>query len=168
MLERVLKSCFEIRRRKAQTKPILLKLSPDASDEDILETTSSAIDLGVDGFVATNTTIKRPVPLTTQSRKAFAHDGGLSGRPLHDRAIEVIDLVYQESEGKVPIVGVGGIESKETAWNAIRSGASLLQMYSALVFKGPSVVSEIVRGLKSRTKESGFSNISEVVGHKHI
>ena len=168
MLERVLKSCFEIRRRKAQTKPILLKLSPDASDEDILESTSSAIDLGVDGFVATNTTIKRPVPLTTQSRKAFAHDGGLSGRPLHDRAIEVIDLVYQESEGKVPIVGVGGIESKDTAWNAIRSGASLLQMYSALVFKGPSVVSEIVRGLKSRTKESGFTNISEVVGHKHI
>ncbi len=92
----------------------------------------------------------------------------MSGRPLHDRAIEVIDLVYQESQGKVPIVGVGGIESKDTAWNAIYSGASLLQMYSALVFKGPSVVSEIVKGLKSKTKELGFSNISEVVGHKHI
>ncbi|SVA04918.1 uncharacterized protein METZ01_LOCUS57772 [marine metagenome] len=168
LLEGVLESCGEIRRRKAEPKPILLKLSPDASDDEILESTSSAIGLGIDGFVATNTTIKRPVPLTTQSRKAFAHDGGLSGRPLHDRAIEVIDLVYQESQGKVPIVGVGGIESKDTAWNAIYSGASLLQMYSALVFKGPSVVSEIVKGLKSKTKELGFSNISEVVGHKHI
>ena len=72
----------------------------------------------------------------------------------HDKVIEVIDLIYQETDGNLPIDGVGGIESKETAWNAITSGASLIQLYSALVFNGPSVASSIVKGLKKHTKEN--------------
>ncbi len=168
LLEGVLRSCIDIRGRKHESKPILLKLSPDSSDEDTLETTRIAMGLGIDGFVATNTTVSRPVPLTTQSRKALAHDGGLSGRPLHDRAIELIELVYQESSGEVPIIGVGGIESTDTAWNAITSGASLLQLYSSMVFNGPSIVSNIVKGLVRKTNESGFSGIGEAVGYKHI
>jgi len=145
LLGGILRSCIDTRERKHESKPILLKLSPDSSDEETLETTRVAMGLGIDGFVATNTTLRRPVPLSTQSRKALAHDGGLSGRPLHDRTIELIDLVFQETGGEVPIIGVGGIESKDTAWNAITSGASLLQLYSSLVFNGPSIVSNIVK-----------------------
>ncbi|HJL54465.1 MAG TPA: quinone-dependent dihydroorotate dehydrogenase [Candidatus Thalassarchaeaceae archaeon] len=168
LLEGVLRSCIGIGRRKQASKPILLKLSPDSPNEEALDTARVAMGLGIDGFVATNTTVSRPIPLSTQSRKALAHDGGLSGRPLHGRTIEIIEMLFQETEGKVPIIGVGGIESCETAWNAITSGASLLQLYSSLVFNGPSIVSNIVRGLAKKTKESGFSGISEAVGYKHI
>jgi dihydroorotate dehydrogenase len=164
----ILKSCNSIRSMKSHSKPILLKLSPDTNDDDIRDAVSFSQQMGIDGIVATNTTIKRPIPLTTQSRKAFSSDGGLSGRPLHSRALEVINMVYDETDGKLPIVGVGGIDSKDSAWEAIISGASLIQLYSALVFNGPTVVSSIVRGLKKRVHESGFASISEAVGYKHI
>tara|TARA_Y100001934_G_scaffold195966_1_gene231039 strand:- start:2838 stop:3071 length:234 start_codon:yes stop_codon:yes gene_type:complete len=77
-------------------------------------------------------------------------------------------MCFRETDGKIPIVGVGGIDSKESAWNSIISGASLIQLYSALVFKGPSVASSIVKGLRGRVRERGFSSISEAVGYKHI
>ena len=146
----------------------MVKVSPDSNDDQILDTVAEIKKHKLDGIVATNTTITRPVPLSNQSRKAFSNTGGLSGRPLHNRSIEVIDLIYQETDGNLPIVGVGGIESKETAWNAITSGASLIQLYSALVFNGPSVASSIVKGLKKNTKENNFSSISEAIVYKHI
>ena len=164
----ILDSCNRIREKKPHHKPFLLKLSPDALDEDIRETISFAERMDIDGIVATNTTIKRPIPLSTQSRKAFSSEGGLSGRPLHSRALEVINIAYEETDGRIPIVGVGGIDSKQSAWDAVISGASLLQLYSALVFNGPTIVSSIVKGLKRRVSESGFSSISEAVGYKHI
>ena len=167
-LSTILTSCNKVREMKGGHKPILLKLSPDNGDDEILETISLCLASGVDGIVATNTTIKRPAPLSTQSRKAFSSDGGLSGRPLNSRSLEVINMAYGETQGKIPIVGVGGIESKETAWEAIISGSSLIQLYSALVFNGPTVVSSIVRGIKRRVRESGFSSLSEAVGYKHI
>ena len=167
-LKSILYSCNSIRSMKGDSKPILLKLSPDSNDDDIRSTVSFSQKMGIDGIVATNTTIKRPIPLSTQSRKAFSRDGGLSGRPLNSRALEVINMVYDETDGKLPIVGVGGIDSKDSAWEAIISGASLIQLYSALVFNGPTVVSSIVKGLKKKVRESGFSSISEAVGYKHI
>ncbi|MAH98418.1 MAG: dihydroorotate dehydrogenase (quinone) [Euryarchaeota archaeon] len=167
-LESILSSCIGLQKKKNSMKPILLKLSPDSTDEILRETVNISIRSGIGGIVASNTTIKRPVPLSTQSRKAFANNGGLSGNPLHSRALEVISMSFEESQGRVPIIGVGGIDSKESAWDAIISGSSLIQLYSALVFKGPSVASSIIKGLKSRVKESGFSSISEAVGYKHI
>tara|TARA_Y100001978_G_scaffold199046_1_gene212603 strand:+ start:196 stop:1302 length:1107 start_codon:yes stop_codon:yes gene_type:complete len=167
-LSSILSSCNKVRQLKEEHKPVLVKLSPDNSDDEILDTVSLCARSSVDGIVATNTTIRRPAPLSTQSRKAFSSDGGLSGRPLKSRSLEVINLVYGETQGKIPIVGVGGIESKETAWEAIISGSSLIQLYSALVFNGPTVVSSIVRGIKRRVKESEFSSLSEAVGYKHI
>jgi dihydroorotate dehydrogenase len=167
-LRGILSACNEIRAGKNDQKPILLKLSPDSTDAELSSTVSIAVDMNVDGIVATNTTIKRPIPKGTQARKAFSNDGGLSGRPLNSRALEVINLVYEETQGSIPIVGVGGIDSKDSAWEAIISGASLLQMYSALVFNGPSIASSVVKGLKRRTRESGFSSIAEAVGYKHI
>ena len=76
-------------------------------------------------------------------------------------------MLYESSNGKVPIVGVGGIDSPDSAWNSLTSGASLLQLYSALVFRGPSVVSDIVRGLRARVRENGFSGVEEAVGYNN-
>ena len=167
-LIQILNACNEVRTKKDDSKPILLKLSPDSTDEQISNSIETSMANGIDGFVATNTTIKRPIPNGTSARKAFSNDGGLSGRPLQSRALEVINLAFEETQGDVPIVGVGGIDSSESAWEAVISGASLLQVYSALVFNGPSVVYKIVKGLKGRVKESGFAGISEAVGYKHI
>ena len=167
-LKSILTSCNKVRDSKNDVKPILLKLSPDSTNEEISEILDSSRKLRIDGFVATNTTIKRPIPKSTQSRKAFSNDGGLSGRPLHSRALEVISHAFEQTDGEIPIVGVGGIDSKDAAWQAITSGASLIQLYSALVFKGPSIAASIVKGLKKNVKESGFSSIAEAVGHKHI
>ena len=167
-LSSVLTSCNRIRERKGENKPFLLKLSPDSQDEDISTSITASMNLGIDGIVATNTTIKRPVPINTQSRKAFSNDGGLSGRPLQSRSLEVISKSYIETGGKIPIIGVGGIDSSESAWQAITSGATLLQLYSAMVFNGPSVVSSIVKGLKRKVREENFTSIKEAVGYKHI
>ena len=150
--------------RKGGGKPLLLKLSPDNSDDEIIASAQMAIRMGIDGFVATNTTLHRPVPRNATSRSVFAESGGLSGRPLQARSNEVIRLLYEEAGPTVPIVGVGGIDSVDTAWQAVASGASLLQLYSALVFYGPSVVSGIVKGLRRRVKDNGFLGIEEAVG----
>jgi len=163
-LSSILAECKMMSDRKGGGKPLLLKLSPDNSDEGIIASAQMGIRRGIDGFVATNTTLHRPVPRNATSRSVFAESGGLSGRPLQTRSKEVIRLLYEEVGSSVPIVGVGGIDSADTAWQAVTSGASLLQLYSALVFNGPSVVSSIVKGLKSRVKENGFLGIEEAVG----
>jgi dihydroorotate dehydrogenase len=144
-----------------------LKFSPDESDDDLISSAEIALSNGINGFVATNTTISRPVPNNSRSRSAFAESGGLSGRPINKRALEVVNLLYDSTDGSVPIVGVGGIDSADVAWEMVQSGASLLQLYSALIFKGPSVVSEIVKGLKKKVKTEGFANIEEAVGYNH-
>ena len=110
----------------------------------------------------------RDSPKNTKSRHAFAQNGGVSGRPLQSRSLDVVSMLYDSTDGKIPIVGVGGIDSADSAWNSVTSGASLLQLYSALVFKGPSVVSNIVRGLRSRVRENGFSSIDEAVGYNNV
>ncbi len=167
LLENVLSECTKIRDKYSSDKPILLKLSPDNDDELISEMADVSIKFGLDGIVATNTTISRPEPKNTQSRIAFSQSGGVSGRPLHKRSVEVISNIYEHTNGKITIVGVGGIDSSDSAWSSIQSGASLLQLYSGLVFNGPRVTSSIVRGLKSRVKEYGFSGLSEAVGYGH-
>ncbi len=166
-LSSVLKACNSVKEIRGGGKPMLLKLSPDASDDELRSSSEEALRNGIDGFVATNTTLKRPVPKNTKSRHAFAQNGGVSGRPLQERSLEVVSMLYESTSGKVPIVGVGGIDSPDSAWNSLTSGASLLQLYSALVFRGPSVVSDIIRGLRSRVREHGFSGVEEAVGYKN-
>ena len=166
-LREVLTSCIQVRNRKVNYKPILMKFSPDLNDDDLLDSAQVSVDCNVDGFVATNTTISRYIPKNSQSRSVFAQSGGLSGRPLRKRSLEVVSMLYDYTDSKVPIVGVGGIDSVDSAWDMITSGASLIQLYSALVFKGPSITSRIVKGLNTNVKENNFSNISEAVGSKH-
>jgi len=166
-LSKVLDACNVIRDRKHNFKPILLKFSPDMEDDLLLKSVEIAISSGIDGFVATNTTVSRYTPKNSQSRSVFAQKGGLSGRPLKARSLEVVNLLYEYTDSQIPIVGVGGIDSVDSAWDMINSGASLIQLYSALVFQGPSITSHIIKGLKKKVKENNFSSIQEAVGYYH-
>ena len=142
-----------------------LKFSPDLPRDDLLSCAGAALSSGIDGFVATNTTISRPPPSSTSTRNFYAEQGGLSGRPLHDKSIQMIGDLYDTIGSKVPIVGCGGIDSGDAAWNAITSGASLVQLYSAMVFQGPSVVRMVTKGLKSKVEKEGFTDLQEAVGY---
>ena len=119
----------------------------------------------MEGFGGGSNVPARPPPKSTSSRNFYAEKGGLSGRPLHDKSIQMIGDLYDSIGGKVPIVGCGGIDSAETAWNAIRNGSSLIQLYSAMVFQGPSVVKSVTKGLKSKIDNNGFTDLQEAVGY---
>ena len=161
----VVKACTSLRAKRGGSKPILLKFSPDLPRDDLLSCAGAALSAGIDGFIATNTTISRPAPNNTNSRKFFAEQGGLSGKPLHEKSTQMIGDLYDSIGGKVPIVGCGGIDSGNSAWNAITNGSSLLQLYSAMVFQGPSVVKSVTKGLKAKMENQGFADLQEAVGY---
>ena len=116
------------------------------------------------GIVATNTTTKRPDTNNSRCKAVYDQKGGLSGFPLKDTSTEVIRKIYRMTDGKIPIIGVGGIFNDEDAWEKITAGASLIQLYTGLVFEGPGIARSIMTGLKKRVKEAGFESISEAVG----
>ena len=163
-LNRLLSSINEFRSNKDMARPVLFKISPDAEDDEIEMMVDIAIKNGIDGFVAVNTTTARPQPTSTRSRRAFSESGGLSGAPLKKRSLEIIQLVYKRAGNNYPIVGVGGIDGPQSAWDAITSGATLLQLYSALVFNGPAVVKKTIRGLKRRLQQEGIVNLHDAIG----
>ena len=163
-LTSLLDAIYSFRSMRDSNHPVLLKVSPDSHDDDIRMMVDIASSRGIDGFVAVNTTVGRPDPTSTRSRRAFSEEGGLSGRPLSSRSAEVINIIYRQAGPTLPIVGVGGIDGPETAWNAITNGATLLQLYSALVFNGPGVVKKIVRGLRARLDKAGIHHIHDAVG----
>lgn len=139
--------------------PLLVKIAPDLMHEQIVEIVRLARDVGVAGLIATNTTVERP-GLESASHEA----GGLSGRPLAARATEVVRLAYQASEEKLPIIGVGGIFSAEDAYERIRAGASLIQIYTGLVYEGPFLARRVVRGLIRILEREGVSRLPQAVG----
>jgi dihydroorotate dehydrogenase len=149
-------------------KPILIKIAPDLEWEDIQSISRVSQQYNLSGIVATNTTIKREglkTQILAATGKPITEEaGGISGKPLRNRSTEVIKFIYQETEGKLPIIGVGGIFDTESAWEKITAGASLLQFYSGWVYEGPWVVKEILTGLTQKLAEYGFNHISEAVG----
>jgi dihydroorotate dehydrogenase len=142
--------------------PVLVKLSPDLADEALVLLAERLAEAGVDGLIATNTTIRRD-GLTAPAR---TESGGLSGRPLKSRSTEVIRLLYAALEGRVPIIGCGGVSSAADAYEKICAGASLVQIYSGFIYKGPRLIQEIIRGLENRLAEDGYAHIREAVGSK--
>lgn len=146
--------------RGALSVPIFLKLAPDLEPADIDAICRIALDHKLDALIVSNTTISRP-PL--RSRHA-GEAGGLSGAPLKDLALQRLKDFRSASGGAIPLIGVGGIASADDAWERIRAGASLVQLYSALVFEGPRLVRRIVRGLADRVKREGMSSIAQAVG----
>ena len=134
---------------KRINKPILLKISPDLADSDIISIVDLVMNLKVDGIISTNTTIKRDKLKSKTSLKN--EKGGLSGSPLTKRSTDVIRLIHKHSKGKVPIVGVGGIMSPEDALEKLNAGASLIQVYTGFIYNGPSFIyninKEIIKSL---------------------
>jgi dihydroorotate dehydrogenase len=145
---------------KAYRVPVLIKLAPDLADDAIVSLTERLLEAGIDGFIATNTTIKRDNLKSVHQNE----QGGLSGKPLKARATEVIRLIYSVTQGRVPIIGCGGVMSADDAYEKLRAGANLVQIYTGFVYKGPGLIREIVEGLDKRIRQDGFESIKEVIG----
>ncbi|RAI43257.1 quinone-dependent dihydroorotate dehydrogenase [Rhodoplanes roseus] len=144
--------------------PILLKVGPDLDDDQVRDIAEVVLETGVDGLIVGNTTVTRPPTLRSRWRDA---EGGLSGRPLMGLATECLRSMYRHTGGKVPIIGCGGVSSGEDAYAKIRAGASLVQLYSALVFNGPGFAVTIKRDLAKLLRRDGFASVTAAVGADH-
>ena len=139
--------------------PLLVKLSPDLNQTGVAEAVSLAEDRDLDGIIATNTTTARPDSLADPHR---TEEGGLSGKPIERRATEVVRFVAQRTD--LPVVGVGGVFTAADAYRKIRAGASLVQLYTGLVYRGPSIAREINQGLLALCERDGFDRVADAVG----
>lgn len=149
-LKRILNRLMEINRQQEEPKPILLKIAPDLSFSQIDDVLEIIAETGINGIVATNTTIERQ-PLTTDAEYVKKlGNGGLSGKPLTKRSTEIIKYIAQKTEGKLPIIGVGGIMTPEDALEKIEAGASLIQLYTGFIYGGPGLVKKITKLLYKR------------------
>jgi len=161
LLTRVLaareEACLKMERRP----PLLAKVGPDLTEQDMVDIVDVALETGVDGLIIGNTTITRPATLKSPHR---SETGGLSGKPLQPLSLSCLKAMYRQCGGRIPIIGCGGIATGADAYARIRAGASLVQFYSALVFDGPPLVSRIVRDLAELLRRDGFRSVSEAVG----
>lgn len=148
--------------------PLLVKISPDLSDSEIVNLAIVAQEEGISGLIAVNTSLNRlgmeNRKIKTTGRTLKQEDGGLSGAPIKERAIEVIRTLSQSQASQLPLIGVGGIDSPQAAWERISAGASLIQIYTGWIYKGPSLVPEILEGLISQLDKHGYKNINEAIG----
>ncbi|MBP2293081.1 quinone-dependent dihydroorotate dehydrogenase [Azospirillum rugosum] len=148
----------------AKAPPVLLKIAPDLTDEDKADIAAVSLESGIDGLIVSNTTIARPVSIPEPLR---SEAGGLSGKPLFAPSTKVLGEMYRLTGGKLPLVGVGGIASAADAYAKVRAGASLLQLYSALVYAGPALVPVINAGLADLLRRDGFARLADAVGADH-
>jgi len=145
-------------------KPILVKVAPDLSYEALDEILDLVHPCAIAGIVATNTTIGRPEANDPSLERIYAESGGLSGRPLSLRSTQVIRHIYRASKGRLPIIGVGGIFNAVDAWEKITAGATLVQLYTGLVYEGPSLPREIAEGLGRLLEKHNLKSIEQAVG----
>ncbi|WP_329570423.1 quinone-dependent dihydroorotate dehydrogenase [Kitasatospora sp. NBC_01266] len=144
--------------------PLLVKIAPDLADEDVDAVADLALELGLDGIIATNTTIGRAGLLAPAARVEQIGMGGLSGAPLKDRSLEVLKRLRKRTEGRLVLVSVGGIETAEDAWQRILAGADLVQGYTGFIYEGPFWMRRVHQGLGRRLRRAGFSSIAQAVG----
>ena len=163
-LDDILRALQQINGNAADAKPILVKVAPDLSFEALDEIVEVALHRRLAGIVATNTTVARPVATDAATARVYSETGGLSGRPLRERSTEVVRHLFLRSEGRLPIIGVGGIFSAQDAWEKITAGASLVQVYTGMVYEGPGIARAITEGLKDLLAESGLKTLKEAVG----
>ena len=141
-------------------KPIFLKVAPDLADGDPERIVRAALDHKIDALIISNTTVSRPSLRSDYAGEA----GGLSGKPLQPLALEALRRFRRASGGEIPLIGVGGIADADDAWERIRAGATLIQLYSAMVYEGPGIARRIVRELAARLHREGMRSIAEAVG----
>lgn len=144
--------------------PLLVKIAPDLADEDIDAVADLAVELGLDGIIATNTTIAREGLGLTSEPSIVKETGGLSGAPLKSRSLEVLRRLYARVGDDITLVGVGGIENAEDAWQRILAGATLVQGYSAFIYEGPFWSRAIHKGLAARLRTSPYATLADAVG----
>ena len=161
-LKELLSKINNIREKSNFRKSFLLKISPDIEDSYIGSIIELAQQHNIDGFILTNTTDRNRENLLDTKKKN--ENGGLSGRPIRDLSTMLIKKFYRQLKGKIPIIGVGGIDSGKSVFEKLSSGASAVQLYTSMVYKGPTIVKEIKKELINIMKEKGFKNITEVVG----
>lgn len=160
-LDALLKRALTARGALANKPPLLVKLAPDLADADLPEVVDVIVANGVDGIVVSNTTLMRD----GLKDATFAREtGGLSGRPLFARSTRMLARVYQLTQGKLPLVGVGGVDSGETAVAKIEAGASLLQLYTGLVFEGPGLIGRIKQALVVAIERAGAHDLKPLIG----
>ena len=158
VLEERKKSCGD------HPPPLLVKFAPDLTVEQQEEIARTVLEAGIDGLILTNTTLDRPDELPESFRR---EKGGLSGKPLRTKSTTIIHNFYRLTGGKIPIIGLGGISSGSDAYDKIKAGASLVQLYTSLVFKGPAVANSINQELLALLKKDGFKTVAEAVGSGH-
>ena len=156
----LLRDVIDTRDGLARRVPVFLKIAPDLGDAELADIAAVARDVGIDALIATNTTLSRE-GLRSRHR---AEAGGLSGAPLFERSTRVLARLHQLTGGGIPLIGVGGIGSAQDAYAKIRAGASAVQLYTALVYGGLGLVSEIARGLDGLLQRDGFANVAEACG----
>ncbi|MEZ2235238.1 quinone-dependent dihydroorotate dehydrogenase [Microcoleus sp.] len=153
-------------------KPILVKIAPDLEWEAIASILDLAKTYQLAGIIATNTTIRRDglkTQILPETGKPISEEsGGISGLPVQQRSTEVIRFIWQQTAGKLPIIGVGGIFTADDAWEKIAAGATLIQVYTGWVYEGPWMVRRILQGLLNKLEENGFNSISEAVGSGNV
>ena len=146
--------------RGADGPPVFLKVAPDLGSDEPDQIVRIAVEHGIDAIIVANTTISRPHLRSRHGQET----GGLSGGPLKSLALDALRTFRKASGGKIPLVGAGGIASADDAWERILAGASLIQLYSAMVYQGPSVARQISDGLARRVANAGYASIADAVG----
>lgn len=157
-LRALLSAVSEAREKRAP--PIFLKVAPDLGEGEPDQIVRVAMQHGVDGIIVANTTVSRPSLRSKYRDEA----GGLSGEPLRSLALQALRDFRSASGGEIPLIGVGGIATADDAWERIRAGASLIQLYTAMVYQGPHIARRIAIGIAERLSQEGFANIEEAVG----
>ena len=159
-LDALMEAVLETRDRAAREAPIFLKVSPDLTDVQLDDVIEVCVQRGVDAIIATNTTLGRQGLRSPHRDEA----GGLSGQPLFKRSTDMLRQITEITEGQVPLIGVGGIGSAQQAYAKIRAGACLVQLYTAMSYRGPEIVREIVTGLARLVERDSYASITEAIG----
>jgi dihydroorotate dehydrogenase len=158
-------SALQTRRQELQKNvPLLVKLSPDLERRELESIVQVIERLKIDGIIATNTTVSRDNLRTETQRIAACGEGGLSGKPLKDRATRMIAELYELTSGRIPLIGVGGIFTAEDAWEKIAAGASLVQLYTGFIYEGPRIAQQISEGLAKILEREGLPSLEAAVG----
>ncbi|MDE3176597.1 MAG: dihydroorotate dehydrogenase (quinone), partial [Pseudomonadota bacterium] len=151
------------RERVDTPRPVLVKISPDLDEEQLEGVLAVALERRIDGLIVSNTSIQRPATLTSAQAN---ETGGLSGRPIYGRSTRLLAQCFLRCGGALPIVGVGGIEDAATALAKIEAGASLIQVYTGLIYRGPGLIGEIQRALSAELTRRDAPSIAALVGSK--
>jgi dihydroorotate dehydrogenase len=163
-MARILTAVVAARNEAGSRTPVLVKLAPDLDEVGLADAAAVALEVGIDGIIMGNTTLARPPDLRDRHR---VETGGLSGRPLFALSTARLSELYRLVGGRMPLIGVGGVASGADAYAKIRAGASLVQLYTALVFGGPGLVGAIKRDLAALLRRDGFRSVADAVGADH-